>query len=284
MTERSQPGSRLAGAVLGGALLALAAVTAAGYLLAALPVATSGRGVAALRGFLAAGGWLWVPCWGAAGGALACLRSTRHTRERLGPFALAVALASLPLIARPVVPDAPGEPPPRTRMAKVRAIRRWSYQSPAALANVIALSSDRDADVREQAALALGVNVVVTDIEHPAATRPSRYARDPMRAALRARLVALMRGDSVEAVRAEAARGLWNAPLAFGRAPEAADTLAAVLGRVSGAHGPERLAWLALDAAAGPPDARLEAAALDFARATPDTALAAAARRAARRR
>ncbi|HET7224661.1 MAG TPA: hypothetical protein VFK69_03015, partial [Candidatus Eisenbacteria bacterium] len=215
---------------------------------------------------------------------LAALPWASGARQRAQAFALAVVLASLPLVARPVVPPRPEAAPPRTRLAKVRAIRRWSYESPASLARVIGMSRDPDPDIREQAALAMGLNVIVTDIEHPAITRPSRYADHPLRVVLRTRLIELVRGDPSLAVRAEAARALWNAPHAFGAVPEAADTLAAVLDRTATTAGPERLAWLALDAAAGAPDAHLEAAAARFARTTPDSALASAARRAARPR
>ncbi len=267
----------LAAAVLVGGLSAAALVTAAGALLAAVPAAASTT--AALRAFLVSGGWLWVPCWGGAVGALAAVRRAPRRPGRMIAFTTAVLLGCVPLVARPVVGERP-ERAPRTRMEKVRAIRRASYGAPAQVASLIPLSHDADADVREQCALALGRNTIVTDIEHPAVTRPSRYGGSPVRAALRTRLIELVRADSVVAVRAEAARALWNAPRAFGAVPEAAETLAAILDRAPRTAAPERLAWLALDAAAGRTYPALTSAVVRFAAATPDTALAAAAHRA----
>jgi hypothetical protein len=79
--------------------------------------------------------------------------------------------------------------------------------------------------------------------------------------------------DSVESIRAEAARALWKAPRAFGVQPAAAETLAAVLDRAGQEGSLERLTWLALDAAAGPPNASLKAAARRLAARTPDVEL-----------
>jgi hypothetical protein len=129
--------------------------------------------------------------------------------------------------------------------------------------------------------LALGVNLVVAGIEHATPERPVPDRFLPVRDSIRVRLIGGLT-DPVEAVRAEAARALWKAPLAFGRVPAAADTLAAVLDRALRPDAVERLAWLALDAAAGAPDPGLKAAAARFGAATPDSDLARAARLAAR--
>src|SRR5262249_33047310 len=103
----------------------------------------------------------------------------------------------------------------------------------------------------------------------------------PLRDSLRARLRDAMSHDPVEAVRAEAARALWKAPVTFGPQPAAAETLSAVLERSLRPGAVERLSWLALDAAAGTPDRGLRAAAARFAQSTTDSDLARAARQAA---
>jgi len=82
-------------------------------------------------------------------------------------------------------------------------------------------------------------------------------------------------------VRAEAARALWKAPVTFGTSAAAAETLAAILDRAADPGRPERLAWLALDAACGVPNDRLRRAAGRFASATSDTELKRRARLAA---
>ena len=266
---------RLAGALLAGALLAGVTVSAAGFLLLAW---RGPHAATALSAFLAAGGWLWVACWGAAAGALAvALRASRSGRLRAVLIAASLALA--PLVLRPSLAPLRSAAP-RTRMAKVQAIRRDSYGPPQAVAALLTYARDRDPDVREQTALALGRNTIVTDIEHPVATRPTRFADSPLRIQMATTLLELMRGDSAVAVRAEAARALWNAPHAYGRVPEAAETLAAVLDRAGRVDQPERLAWLALDAAAGASEPALHAAVTRFAARTSDTALATAARQA----
>jgi hypothetical protein len=116
------------------------------------------------------------------------------------------------------------------------------------------------------------VNLIVQDIQGSAVTRPSRFAAHPLRDSLRTRLVECLE-DPVESVRAEAARGLWKAPVAFGAVPAAAETLAAMLDRAADPSRPERLVWLALDAAAGAPNASLQAAAARFAASTDDEEL-----------
>src|SRR4029077_5495221 len=101
--------------------------------------------------------------------------------------------------------------PPRTAEARMRAVLRWSYRTPATVLRIVAMSRDPDAKVREQATLALGVNLIVTDIERATPDRPARYAPSPVRDSLRVRLAEALH-DPVEVVRAEAARALWKAP------------------------------------------------------------------------
>jgi len=276
-------GGRLLGVVVAGALLAAIASAAAGFGLEALGGSAGFAGWAdGFRAFLGAGGWLWLPLWGAALGALRAVAWAPSARHRLGTVAVALALASLPLVLRPAYVEMRRAEHPRTPRAKARAILKWSYGSPAAVGNILELSRDPEPRVREQAVLALGVNLVVADIERATSTRPSTYARYALRDSLRARLLEALRDDPAESVRAEAARALWKAPATFGRQRAAAETLGAVLDRAPRPGAVERLAWLALDAAAGAPDPGLKAAAARFAAATPDTGLARVARMAAR--
>lgn len=248
-------------------------MVAAGWLLIAVgrvfgrPDASSGY-----RAFLGAGAWMWFPLWGAALGALRAALGVSRPAARLGLLAFALALAVLPLVWRPKVSMDRETQAPVTREAKMRAVLRWSYRSPQNVLRILAISRDPDPRVREQAVLALGRNRVTTDIENSTPLRPATLMDSPVRDSLRLRLEDALT-DPLEVVRAEAARGLWNAPRTFGPQPAAAETLAAVLDR--GAQGPvlERLVWLALDAAAGAPDSALKRAAARFAAATPDTAL-----------
>jgi hypothetical protein len=211
-------------------------------------------------------------------------------------LALAVAFAALTLAALPrsyapgpaEIPAGAARAGASTRIgrggsgiaAKSTAIRRGAYSSLAGVRGILALGADPSALIREQAALALGVNLVVSDIEHAGPEHASRYASLALRDSLRDGLMVLLR-DSVEAVRAEAARALWKAPRTFGTVPAAAETLAAVLDRAGRPGVPERLAWLALDAAAGAAHPGLRGAAARFAASTPDSALGRAARLAA---
>ena len=274
-------GRRLGGALLAGALLAALVTVAAGFLINAVGRVLRAPGTAdAYRRFLAGGGWAWLPAWGAALGAAWALRWASSGRQRVAAALLALALAVLPVVWRPALPALDPEEHPRTAAAKARALRRWSFRSPATVRRVLELSRDPDARVREQAVLTLGVNLIVSDIERATPGRPSRYADLPLRDSLRVRLLEELE-DPVEAIRAEAARALWKAPRAFGRQPAAAETLAAVLRRAARSGSVERLAWLALDAAGGEPEPRLRAAAAEFAAATRDSDLARAARRAA---
>jgi hypothetical protein len=277
--ELSRPGfgSLLGGALLAGALLGTLGSVVAGYLLRWIGTA-AGRPEAAeaFRAFLSAGGWLWIPLWGAALAVLATLPRAPRASSRLVALAFAVALALLPLVFRPEVLALERVQNPRTPEAKSRAILKWSFRSPADVARIVPLSRDPDPAVRRQAVLALGVNRVVNDLEHPPAGG-SRLATSPVRDSLRSRLLDALRHDPMVAVRAEAARALWNAPHAFGSVPAAAETLAALLDR-SAAGGDERIAWLALDAAAGAPHPELGAAAARFAGSVTDPELARAAR------
>lgn len=273
--------SRALGAMVSGALLAAVLEIAAGFLLD--QVARRGGSAAysqGYRAFLGAGGWLWIPLWGAALAGLRAAAWAATTRRCALVIAISGALAVLPFGLRPVVIENPGSTPVTTR-AKTQAILKWSYRSPETVARILDLSRDPDAGVREHAVLALGVNLIVTDIERADAARPARYAGHPLRGRLRARLVEALRADPDPAVRAEAARALWKSPITFGLEPAAAETLARVLDRARADGTVERLAWLALDAAAGMPHRELKLAAARFAAATPDSELASAARLAA---
>ncbi|MBI5709623.1 MAG: hypothetical protein HZC42_04850 [Candidatus Eisenbacteria bacterium] len=278
LTPPARGGSRarLAGAVLAGALLALLLGAAAGFL---LRVAGAGDAAERYRAWLVAGGWLALPSWGGAAGALRAARDASAPGARLGALALALLLAALPLVVRPLVPEEPEGRLPRSREARVRAIRRWSYRSPALVGRIVTLSRDPDPWVREEAVLALGRNLVVSDIEHPVVSRPSRFLHHPLRDSLALRLAEAL-ADPLPAIRAEAARALWLAPRTFGPQPAAAGTLAALLDRAAAAD-TTRIAWLALDAAAGRRDSTLAAAARRFGARATGPALRRAARSAA---
>lgn len=280
--------SRLPGAMLAGALLVPLLAVAGAAALGALGgrAATPGHEPFLHTLFaraLTPSGWIGLPVLGAGLGALASLAWAGSPARSMKVFALALGLCLLgsALIARP-----PTELPvrgggPRSARAKAQAIRRAAFRSPAAIAGILAHTRDQDPVVREQAVLALGVNLVVASIEHATPERPSPHQRLPLCDSLRVRLSAAL-GDPEEAVRAEAARALWKAPRTFGPTPAAAETLAAVLDRALRPGAVERLAWLALDAAAGAPDRGLKAAAARFAVAVADSDLAQAARLAAR--
>ena len=249
----------------------------------ALPAFSSGSGFFAIlfTRALTPTGWIGLPVLGAGLGALASLAWAGSGVRALRVLLLGVGLGILGagLIARTPVYPRGGGAGPRGSLARMQAIRRATYRSPAKLSEILPYTRDRDPLVREQAALALGKNLVVDSIERPGQTSP--FAALPLRDSLRIRLLAALT-DSVEDVRAEAARALWKAPRAFGTQPAAAETLAAVLDRANRPGAVERLAWLALDAAAGAPEPGLKAAAARFAAATPDSELAEVARRAAR--
>jgi hypothetical protein len=281
---------RIAGTALAGALFAAAGAAALGLTLG-LFERTPGparEAAAGLREFLNAGGWIRLPLWGATLGALRALGWVRGPGGRSLALGIAFGCLVLAALPRPDVREGrPGGAVGNVRMstrsargpdrasARAAAIRRWAYRSPDGVRHILALGHDPDPVVREQVALALGVNLIVSDLEHAGPDRPARHAALPLRDSVRAGLLGLML-DPSEAVRAEAARALWKAPAAFGSVPAAAETLAAVLGRAGGegpARPPERLAWLALDAAAGAPHAGLKRAAAVFAATTTDSEL-----------
>jgi hypothetical protein len=269
----------LAGALL-VPLLAVALAAALGYL---GTVAGSPFLRILFYRVLTPSGWIGLPVLGAGLGALASLVWAGSTARALRLLALALGLCLLgsTLIARtPAAPPAGGARPQSAR-AKAQEIRRAAFRSPSAIAGLLHYTRDPDPVVREQAVLALGVNLVVAGIEHATPERPSPYRDLPLGDSLRVCLVAAL-GDPEQGVRAEAARALWKAPRCFGRQPAAAETLAAILDRALRPEAVERLAWLALDGAAGAPEPRLKAAAARFAAATPDSDLARAARLAAR--
>jgi len=262
--------SRLGSALLVGALAGAAVTVVAGFL---LRFAGARAGAEALRRFLVSGGWLWVALWGAALGALSARSRMPGRGLRLGAVTLALVLAFAPLLLRPVVPEEQDRAAqPRTAPAKATALRRWAYRSPESVGFLLPYVADRDPIVREQAALALGINLIVSDIEHAGPERPARFAAHPLRDSLRIRLRGALL-DPVEGVRAEAARALLKAPITFGRQPEAADSLAAVLDRSAFAGASGRAAWLALDATASSDEPRLRAAAVRFARRTTDSTM-----------
>ncbi len=276
-------GPRLFSGLAIGFVAALFAATLAGWglTLAERMGLTPGTSEA-YRAWLAGGGWLKVPMWGAGIATLLALRHAVNWPQRILTGWFVFEFCVMPFMVH--TQSAPsGEATPQTGRAKTRAILKWSYRSPETVARIVALSRDPDPVVREQAVIALGQNVIVADIEHSAVTRPSRFSDHPVRDSLRVRLTESLT-DPSETVRAEAARALWKAPLAFGVVPAAAETLAAVLDRAEDPARPERLAWLALDAAAGAPHPALQAAAERFATTTDDAGLARYARLAAEER
>jgi hypothetical protein len=275
------PPSLLAGRALAGGIAAGVVLVAAGFGSQLLARALGRPELAvAVREFVAQGAWIRVPLAGAAVGAASAAWSSAGRRRALAAgVAVVFGLAAAFLSPAPVT--SLESRPIRGTRAKIRAILKGSFQSPAAVARVLELSFDPDPRVREQAVLTLGVNLIVNDVEHALGPGPSRYAGDPLREKLRERLRDAMARDSVESIRAEAAHALWKAPRTFGLQPAAADTLAAVLDRAGRPGSLERLAWLALDAAASPPSPVLEAAARRLAARTPDADLARVARAAA---
>jgi hypothetical protein len=276
--------ARVAGPVIAGAMFAAAGELLVAFLLAAVerfaPAAARSPSAAALyRDWLVAGGWAWLPLWGAAVGLATGAWSTRGT-GRAWRLALAAGMVALPVVWKPAVGVPRDSAMPRTPAAKTLALRRWAFRDPASVARMVPLSRDPDPTLREQAMLSLGVNLVVADLQGATARTPSKFERAPVRDSLRRRLEEGLR-DPVEAVRAEAARALWKSPRAFGVQPAAAETLVSVLDREPRPQSSERLAWLALDAAVGVPAASLRAAAARFAARASDPEQAAAARRAA---
>ena len=280
-----RPPSPLTGAVLSGALLLpLLAVALAALLGRPGPWAQATLLEALLARALSPTGWAGLPLLGAGLGALVAARGRVSPARVARALALGLALdlAGILVLARAAPALDPNRSAARGARAKAQEILRASFRSPEAIAGILPYTRDPDPVVREQAVLALGVNLVVAGVEHATPERPSRMATLPLRDSLRVRLLAALT-DRAEGVRAEAARALWKAPKSFGPHPEAAETLAAFLDRAGYPQAVERFAWLALDAAAGAKDPRLRAAAARFAATTPDSDLARAARLAAGR-
>jgi hypothetical protein len=271
---------RLLASCLAGALLAPLALVVVVFVTRALGGGTMPAPVAyVLEPFLRPTGWIAAPLFGGALGAIAAWPLAEAFRHRAWVVVLALVLAALGALALglPAGSAPVGSRPPQSRGAIARSILKWSYRSPATVALILPYARHADATVREQAVLALGDNLIVRDLERASERWPAKYAQHPLRGRLEAALLAALE-DSSAAVRAEAARALWNAPKAFGVHRPAAETLAAVLDRAADPKIVERLAWLALDGAAGPPDEGLRAAVARFAQATPDSDLARAAR------
>jgi hypothetical protein len=269
--------------MLTGALFVPLAALALATTLAGLDLAGERPWRPLLQRALGPTGWIGLPILGAGLGALASLaweKTVAGTLRVLG-LGLACCVVGSALIARPIPSRSPGWVAPQSVRGKTQAIRRAAFRSPATVASILHYTRDPDPTVREQAVLALGVNLVVAGIEHATPDRPSRYQDLPLRDSLRARLLAALADDD-PGVRGEAARALWKAPRTFGPHPAAAESLAAILDRALAPGSIERLTWLALDAAAGSPHDRLKLAAARFAAATPDSELARAARLAAR--
>jgi hypothetical protein len=282
-SDDSGLGRRLIGLALAGGVLGALFTVAVGALAQLVDAVWPAAGVAEpVRRVIAAGAGLRLPIAAAGLALLRGLPWAHSTGARL--VVVTASVATLVLAARiptgPLPAAAAGFP--TSARAKSRAILKWSYGSPATVANLVRMSRDSDPRIREQAVLALGVNLIVSDVEHATPERPSRFGALPVRDSLGARLREALAQDSVEAVRAEAARALWKAPRTFGVSEAAAETLAAILDRADRPEQVERLAWLALDAAAGAPNVALKAAAARFATTTSDTDLAQAARQAAR--
>ncbi len=281
-SRAASPGARLAGRLLAGALAGGLLAAAAGFALSLLG-APLGQPEAAprFRGYLGAGGWIAFPFWGAALGALFTARDAGTARQRALALALGVALLGVPILYRPPVPVQPPGRLPATREAKERAIRRWSFSSREDVRRIVTLSRDPDPWVREEAVMALGVNLVVSGAERGTSPASPSPARDPVLEELRGRLLEALESDPGADVRAEAAHALWRSPAAFGRVPEAAETLAKALD--DDQVRTRRSLMLALDAAAGSPDSALKAAAARLAERTGDAGLRQAALRAAAR-
>ncbi len=278
MTPEPRYGARLGAALVAGALAGGAASVAVGFaLVVADRFGGNTRWAEGFRAFLVAGGWAWIPLWGAALSALGALRAAPGRSTRALTLGVVALLAALPLVFRPAYVEIERQESPSTPDAKRRAILRWSYRTPETVGRIVALSRDPNPQVREQAVLALGVNRVVSDIENADDQRPAKYLAHPVRDSLRVRLLESL-SDPAEEVRIEAARALWKAPRTFGAQPAAAETLAGLLDRALRPGAIPRLTMLALDAAAGAPHAGLRAAAARFAVAATDPTLRGAAR------
>ena len=225
-------GTALAVGVLTGALIATMAAVTLGFGLAWIGGAIGHHEWAEnYRQFLANGGWWLLALWGAAAGALLIGSRLASPIARTGALLGAAALVALPLVLKAQYPSDTMPRMPATAPAKRDAILRWSYRSLPGLEQTLELSRDPDPTVREQAVIALGRNLVVSDLEREDSEHPPRFATLPLRHELRERLFEVMRGDTLEMIRIEAANALWTAPRAFGSQPEAAETLRAVVAR-----------------------------------------------------
>ena len=226
----------------GGSLLAIGVLT--GALIATMAAVTLGFGLAWIGGaighpewagsyrrFLADGGW-WLLClWGAAAGALWIGSRLASPFARAGALIAAAVMIALPLVLKAQFSDDSAPRIPSSPEGKRSAILRWSYRSLPGLKLTLELSRDPDSTVREQAVIALGRNLVVSDLEREDSEHPPRFATLPLRGEMRDRLVDVLRGDPLEILRVEAAHALWVAPRAYGNRPEAAETLRAVIAR-----------------------------------------------------
>jgi len=260
--------ARLGGAALTGALLAALLMVAAGW---ALRFARLEHAASVFAAYLARGGWVWIPLWGAAADVAAAWRDAKRPAHRVAVVAVAAVLALIPIAWRPrVVEFAERADQPATARAKATAILRAAYRDPASVARILPYAADPDSVVREQAVLALGRNWVTSAIENRSDIHADQLLASPIRDSLRVRLFAAL-DDPVADVRVEAARALWNAPRTFGARPAAAETLVVALDREAQREPAGRATFLALDAAAGPPDSALRAAAERFATVARDT-------------
>jgi hypothetical protein len=225
-------GSLLAVSVLTGALLATLVALTVGFGLAWLGgLLRHPEWAEAFRLFLAGGGWWLLSLWGGAAGAVLAGVRFASPMARAGALLGAAVLVALPLLIKAQFADDSTPRIPASSAGKRSAILRWSYRSLPGLRLTLDLARDPDSTVREQAVIALGRNLVVSDLERADAEHPARFENLPLRGALRDTLIEVLRGDSIEVLRVEAAHALWLAPRAFGPQPEAAETLAAVLSR-----------------------------------------------------
>ena len=289
MTEGSGDGGlgrRIVGLAFGGGILGALFTVAVGALAQLIDGVWPSAGIAEpVVSFQIAIGMVFRIPIAAAG--LALLRGVPWAHSTGARLAVVTAgVATLVLAAR--IPIAP--PPaaattfPATARAKSRAILKWSYRTPATVAHEsacrlsvsrIPVSSKRNGTLK---VLAYAPSTASATSSGGA----SASARLPVRDSLGMRLREALGGDSVEGrARRGGARAVESAAN-FGVSEAAAETLAAILDRAGRPDAVERMAWLALDAAAGAPNVTLKAAAARFAATTSDTDLAQAARQAAR--
>src|SRR5262249_27596606 len=123
VSRAATPG--LVGPVVAGALFAAAAELLAALLLVASAFIAPGPAarvaVLSYRSWLAAGGWAWLPLWGAAVGLGWGAWRGAHGWRRAALMGAALALAALPVVWRPAVMER--EPTlPRSAAGKVTAL------------------------------------------------------------------------------------------------------------------------------------------------------------------